>query len=519
MALPASPTAATALTTPHTSTTPPHPDTTRETTPMPTHSHFFVPHPSDFVHAVSSSAPPSPAPATCSTNHAPAASVLCHSSSPWAWLSQATAWLWHAIQVWWPLLTVTAVAALVVGAVLSVALRRARAEAATHARWVEITPPAVLPVDGSHRLWQALAGLLSRTRRHGLVPRQLAVEFLADSAGMRVGVWVPPTLSARSVAEVITRCWPGSRATIIRNPPTWEDIGTTERPKDKVSALHVLPHGDQWTPLVDPTHTTSRTPYVGYGRQTSMVDPLHSVLAALAERDETERACAQLVVTRVPRRIVGRGHRGGHRGRRRGRSLWAWIGISMVRAPFVILLFIADLFLSHGSTTKQPVPASTPTPEDPFVAAERKAIAAKKAHGPHLHATLRLAISSPSTRRETHDRYRPSQRAVRRAELNAIVNGYDVAAPQADLITCRVSRPARRLSERRPGPGRHQFVITIDEAAALWHLPAEPAQYGIADATARIRRPRRDLPRYQPRRINPRRRPERRDEGGHDAAA
>lgn len=503
---------------------------------MSTRSHFVVPHPAGFVPAVWSSAPPSPAPATCSTNHAPAASLLCHPSNPWAWLSQATAWLWHAIEVWWPLLTVAAVAALVVGAVLSVAVRRARAQAVGHARWVEITPPAVLPVDGSHRLWQALAGLLSRTRRHGLVPRQLAVEFIADATGMRVGVWVPPTLSARSVAEAVTRCWPGSRATITQNPPTWENVEATERPKDKVTALHVLPHGDQWTPLIDPTHVTSRMPYAGYGRQTSMVDPLHSVLAALAERDETERACAQLIVTRVPRHITSRGHRGGHRGRRRGRSLWAWIGIGIVRAPFVLLLFVADLFLSRGSTTKQPVPASTHTPEDPFVAAERKAIAAKQAHGPHLQATLRLSISSPATPRGTHGRYRPSQRAARRATLNTIVNGYDVAAPQADLITCRISRAARRLSERRPGRRRHQFVITIDEAAALWHLPAEPAQYGIADATARIRRPRRDLPRYQPRRhnpehphssnpdinprrINPRRRPERPDEGGHDAAA
>ena len=56
-------------------------------------------------------------------------------------------------------------------------------------------------------------------------------------------------------------------------------------------------------------------------------------------------------------------------------------------------------------------------------------------------------------------------------------------------------------------------MITLDEAAALWHLPDEPAQYGITNATARIRRPRRDLPRY-----SPRRRPDQPD-GGHDAAA
>jgi hypothetical protein len=96
--------------------------------------------------------------------------------------------------------------------------------------------------------------------------------------------------------------------------------------------------------------------------------------------------------------------------------------------------------------------------------------------------------------------------------VNELVNGYDLAAPAAILATRPAHRAERQLSQRLPGRRRDRFLVTLDEAAALWHLPEQPAQYGIADATARIRRPRRDLPRFNPRRP-------RQDEGGHDAAA
>lgn len=222
---------------------------------------------------------------------------------------------------------------------------------------------------------------------------------------------------------------------------------------------------------------------------------MHSALAALAERGEGDRACVQLVVSRAA--TTGNG--------RRNRPLWAQVVIGILRAPFVIFLAVTDVLLTRGSATNRPNATTTSTPEDPAVAAHRKDIAAKQAHGPHLHATLRLAIDSPASR------------GLRRRGVNAIVNGYDLATPAATLYTRTAHRPARRLVQRQPGRGKDRFVITLDEAAALWHLPDEPAQYGITDATARIRRPRRDLPRFAP--PKPRRRKPEQPEGGHDAAA
>jgi hypothetical protein len=234
----------------------------------------------------------------------------------------------------------------------------------------------------------------------------------------------------------------------------------------------------------------SRTPRRQFGGHVAEVDGLHSVLSALAERGDGERACVQLVVS--PARIARSG--GGDR------SWWVRIGLGILKAPFVIVLAVVDVLLSKGATTSHTPAQSSRPEENPAVIAYRKAVAAKQAHGPHLHATLRLAIASPLSR------------GLRRHAVNTMVIGYYQAAPEASLVTRPVHRSARGLWQRLPGGRRDRFVITLDEAAALWHLPDHPAQYGITDATARVGRPRRDLPRLHGRQPGL-------SEGGHDAAA
>jgi hypothetical protein len=213
------------------------------------------------------------------------------------------------------------------------------------------------------------------------------------------------------------------------------------------------------------------------------------VLSALAECSEGEQACIQLVVS--PARVV--------RGGGRDRSWWARIALGILKAPFVIFLAVTDVLLSKGSTTSHTARTS-PSEEDPAVAAHRKAVAAKQAHGPHLHATLRLAIASPTSR------------GSRWHAIDTMVNGYDQAVSESTLVAHTAHRHARQLWQRQPGGQQNRFMITLDEAAALWHLPDQPSQYGINDTTARVRRPRRDLPRLPGRRVG-------QPDGGRDAAA
>jgi hypothetical protein len=373
----------------------------------------------------------------------------------------------------WPVLAVAVVGAVFTGLVLLVAVRRARDRGVAGASWVAITPPAVMPPEGPGMLWRALTGLLSRIGRGGLAPRHVAMEFIADGSGMKVGIWVPASISASAVAQVVVRCWPGARAAVIRPPlpgsPRTEMTGAAAT----VEAVSVYPAGGGWAPLIDP----ARVAPGGVGR----VEPLQSVLAALAERRGGDCAYAQLVVS-LPRTAA----------QPTLASLpWQPAVRALVRAPFAVLFWVFDLLISPHNAHRRgagPVPRtsypSSAATDDPSAAAFRKTVAVKKAHGPHLLVTLRVALSSPAPQ------------AMRRHVLGAIVNGYDLAAPQATLRTRRVQRPTSALSTRQPGRGTNRFVVTIAEAAALWHLPDQPSLYGITDASARVRRPLRDLPRF-----------------------
>lgn len=438
--------------------------------------------------------------------------LICMPSSPWAWMAALSGWLSRVLSAWWPLLTVGAAMALVGGALLAVVIGRARAVAAVRAVWVEITPPARVPVDGAPALWRALAGLLSRTRprsaRHRLVgvgwwvrrwmPRQLVVEFVATTAGVRVGVWVPPTVDADAVAALVARCWPGARATLTA-PPTL--TGPDRRPAAArlvggVSAVHVAARGGTWAPLLDPSRAPREL-------RTGEVDPLHGVLETLADRRPGQTAVVQLVVAAHPDRRHPQRHRGVS-------GLVVAMLTGLLRLAAALLIEIVDITTHHGprpSATTGPGhhPKAPPASEDPVEAARRRDLAAKQARGPHLRATLRLAVTT--TGRGSRD--------DRAAAVVGLVNCYDQAAPAARLYTRPVRRAARAVAGRRAAP-RAGLLLTVAEAAALWHLPADPGRYGIRDAPARVRRPRRDLPRLRPHHTDPYTDHGRTGHGSHD---
>ncbi|MBF6131148.1 hypothetical protein [Nocardia brasiliensis] len=123
-----------------------------------------------------------------------------------------------------------------------------------------------------------------------------------------------------------------------------------------------------------------------------------------------------------------------------------------------------------------------PAAVDPVAAVRSRAVVAKKACGPHLRVTVRVAVAGPA-----HDA------RLYRAQVGLIADGFDAVATAGDgLITRRVCRPAVKVGSRRPGAG---FVVTVAELGALWHIPADAAVYGIATTDARTRAPHRDLPR------------------------
>ncbi|WP_329049985.1 hypothetical protein OG738_44040 [Amycolatopsis sp. NBC_01488] len=417
---------------------------------------------------VSTATPPAPTPpsgSTCGTAHGVIGTFLCDSSTANGWLSALSFMVWRWMQAWWPLLVIAAVVALTAGAVLAVAVRRARRDAVTSARWVEIVPPASMPRDGAAALWHALAGLLHRTRRGGIAPRQLAVEFVADAEKVRAGMWVPPALEVEPVSDAIAHVWPGARVQVTE-PPVWT-VGPN-RPRSRVKAGEIFPAGGPWVPLTD---AGPRTRPVDAGD----ADPLRVTLARLARLGPGERACVQLIITPERATTARRG---------RASAWWARGLLLMLTWPLKALLAVVDLFLPgpSGASGPQVRPHGDRPEEDPATEARRKAVAVKQGHGPHLRVTLRVAYSGPGGRK-----------AHRRA-VGVLAGGFDLVAPLASLRTHATRHAGARLDGRRPARARHNFAATVAELAALWHLPDEPTQYGMTDTVTRIRPPGRDLP-------------------------
>ena len=116
-----------------------------------------------------------------------------------------------------------------------------RAGWARHGRWVAIAPPAEPDPAGGLALWRMLHPLL--TARRSLAGRRppVAFECHADATGLRIGLWVSPTVSAAGVAQAVEAAWPGARAAIT-TPPRLPPAG-------RVSGGQARLAGPDWFPL------------------------------------------------------------------------------------------------------------------------------------------------------------------------------------------------------------------------------------------------------------------------------
>ncbi|MFI6172978.1 hypothetical protein ACIBCN_39800 [Nocardia sp. NPDC051052] len=318
--------------------------------------------------------------------------------------------------------------------------------------WVRITPPAHLPPEASVRFARSLAGVLHRTRRYGWRPRYVACEFVATDTVMSLGVWVPPTISPQAVISAVTGAWPGARAVVSAVPGVLAVGGVRGR--------EVLPRGGEWSPVVEPSG-----PAAAVRAGADAADPLGQVLTMLARRGPGEAGWVQVIVA-------------AQRGTRSGRPA--------LRALDAVLAFVEEMGREFTRMNGRPSAGTPPrvTPAvDPVQTVRSRAIVAKKASGPHLRVTVRVAVAGPAPAWE------------HRSQAGLIADGYDAVATAGDgLITRRVHRSAAKVSSRRPGTG---FAATVAEMGALWHIPADAALYGIDTTDARTRAPHRDLPRLE----------------------
>ncbi|WP_345703428.1 hypothetical protein [Pseudonocardia eucalypti] len=353
----------------------------------------------------------------------------------------------------WPLAALVS-AAMVAGGLVVFARAMSRLRAAGDAVWLRITPPATMAAGGAAGLWRVLSGCLRHAPRGWpWAPRpQLSVEWWADPSGLHVGVWVPPKVRPQRVADAITRAWPGAQVQPT-HPPMWH--------RYPARLLELTPAAGPWAPLNPAGSTATGT---GLGVVDQSEEPLRAVLGALAERAPGEQASVQLIVSHHrDRDRVTSGLAGGLRA-----VLPSLLG-TLAGALAHLVVTVLDVFTSGTSTPTRNRTGSgaaggrcDDTSGDPVA----RAAVAKRAQGPHLRVTLRVAVSVPMPHDWRHDR----------ACAVDIATGYELVTNELRLRWRRLWA-AEYLTLRTHG---HTWIATLGELGALFHLPADPARYRLA---------------------------------------
>lgn len=392
---------------------------------------------------------------------------------PWGSVNASLSWLAYTIasviQTWWPLLTVAAVLALTVGALLRVVHRRRRARESESARFFEIIPPYQLPADGAAPLWRLVASALAEHGRRARVALQLWAE--ADDGRVHAGLWVPGGVSARAISAAVGRAWHGC-GLVPRSTPSV--------PAEPLAATEVVPAEGPWAPLVDHQHRGQR------GVVEFTDEPLRAVLEAMTDLAASGGVASMQVIV-----SPARGTRLGSTIRSRSVAGWIGAGLQALGRGIASLLEFAVSSSSKSSSHSQGSTARQ-AEQDPMVAARRRAREAKRQTGPHLRATVRLTVAGTSTPRRARRQARELA-----ATLAALAVDEHVTARK------RVRRAVGKVAEYRHG---RRFIASTRELAALWHLPHEPSRHGLPQPGVEHRKPDTGLPRLDDHRRDQQRR-------------
>jgi hypothetical protein len=357
----------------------------------------------------------------------PFARWLAHPGATEGRLAHRLAHTLAALAHFWPLVALAAV----VAAGWWLVAAAARAWQGRHGRWVAIAPPAEPDPAGGTALWRMLAPLLAARRSLTGVRPPVAFECHAGPGGLRIGLWVSKTLPLDSVAGAVESAWPGARANLAAPPAL--PAGA------RVSGGRARPAVSDWLPL---------------GTEHGGGDPLRGVLGALAG-SEGGTVLFQVLARPAPGRLVARARRAAW-ARRRGQPT--------TRAGRAL-----DLLHHHaGATALGGAP-------DPLALADVRDITAKVTAAPHWQVGVRYALAGPPGPRRQARRWR-------RAKAREITAGLGLYAGRNHLVARRLARGGRRVACRQLRSG---FFCSLPELAALAHLPAEPAGYGLPAAPAR----------------------------------
>ncbi|MEU9018664.1 DUF87 domain-containing protein [Actinomadura sp. NPDC048394] len=305
------------------------------------------------------------------------------------------------------------------------------------ARVIEVAvPPKVEPASAA-AWWARLIGLTyPRWKRLVFGQPHLAFEYLADHNGVRFHIWVPGTIPPGIVEKTIRASWPG--ATLTTHPAT---PPLPSDPEYKTAGGRLV--------LARPEHYPLASDHDA--------DPLRGLLGAASGLAEGEHLAVQILARPATGRRLGRAHRAASvlRG---GRST----------APQHHLF---DLLTPAMSGHPNPTELTRQHPEH----TEQVRAILRKAAQPRFEVQIHYGVAS---RHHTQ-----VQAGWLRAHAHETASTFALfTSGHQYLDRRRLHRPAARLAERRLHRG---YLLSVDELAAIAHLPYDLAAPGVTRAGAR----------------------------------
>nr|WP_221308951.1 ATP-binding protein [Nocardiopsis mwathae] len=301
---------------------------------------------------------------------------------------------------------------------------------ARQARLVEILPPPDSELSGAEALWTGMLGLLRPAWKRLLFGQPHVVwEYVMDTHGVRVRMWVPGPTPPGLVERAIEAAWPGASATSRPVPP--RDTSTRA-------------HGGHLR-LARPDHYPIATGHDD--------DPIRSLIGAAGSPSAGEQVLVQVAA----RPVTGRRLRHANR------------AAAQLRQVHSANSSVFDTLTPGGNQRSASLMALRPE-----VSGEVRAILTKST-APRLETCVRYVVTHPGEGAKGRERRRGRAHAV--AASFAVFTHFNHYRRQwVPLIADRLAH-ARWLG--------HGDLLSAKELAAVAHLPVDETVPGLERAPAR----------------------------------
>ncbi|RJL31894.1 type IV secretory system conjugative DNA transfer family protein [Bailinhaonella thermotolerans] len=348
---------------------------------------------------------------------------------PWGALKYALSWLdAHLPQV------IAALAAAEGLRLLAVRLRHRRL--ARDARYIEILAPPTATLTQATALWSNLIGLLRPAWKRLLLGQpHLSLEYLFDSTGARICLWVPGVVPQHLVEQAVEAAWPSARTHTIEPVPPVPLEGYATGGSLVLARPEALPLRHRFD-----------------------TDPLRALLGAATGMPPWQHAAIQ---------ILARPATGRRLSAARGLTALTWLARELL-----------DLISpGHAPSSRSAHPAPADRAERLEETAQARAVH-DKALQPRYEVAIRYAVAAETA--DDHEQDLVRRHAIR-GRAHALASAFAVFAGHNRLERRRLRRAAAVLDARSLSRGQ---LMSVAELAALAHIPTDGAVPGLRRAGA-----------------------------------